>query len=101
MVLFLPHSVGEQVCDVLHSHGLLPVTCLMVSQHISRDHEESVWPIDEAEISRGELSPLGPLGLFSFIRSGFSQVPSRLLTGKESFLSGLGSPNATWNDSQT
>lgn len=101
MVLLLPHSLGEQVCDVLSSRGLLLVTCLRVSRLISTAHEESVWVIDEAEISWGELSPLDPLGLFSFIRSGFSQVPSCLLTGKESFLTDLGSPHATWNDSQT
>lgn len=90
-VLFPPYSVGEQVHDVHSSRGLLLVTCLMGSWLISTAQEGFVWVLDEAETSWGKPSPLDSSRLFSFLRSGFSQVPSQLVTGKEPFLNDLGS----------
>lgn len=55
-VLFPPHSAGERVCDVHSSCGLRLVTCLMVSWLVSTAHGQSVWVIDDTEISWGKLS---------------------------------------------
>uniref|UniRef100_A0A8C4KYF0 Collagen and calcium binding EGF domains 1 n=1 Tax=Equus asinus asinus TaxID=83772 RepID=A0A8C4KYF0_EQUAS len=90
-VLFPPYSIGEQVHDVHSSRGLLLVTCLMGSWLISTAQEGFIWVLDEAETSWGKPSPLDSSRLFSFLRSGFSQVPSQLVTGKEPFLNDLGS----------
>lgn len=59
--MFPPRSVGEQVCDVPDSRGLLLVTCLMVSRLIPMAQEGSVGVIDEAEISWGKTLSVRPI----------------------------------------